>query len=309
MRRKFILFGAGGYVAPKHFKAIKDTNNDLVASYDVNDSVGILDTYFPNSKFFTNESKIIKYVEECNLNYKTKIDYMVICTPNYLHESQIRLGLRMNLNVICEKPLSLNPENMKLIKKIENKTKKKCSPILQLRLHPKIKILKKQIKKNNNIELIYITPRGQWYHQSWKGKDEKSGGIETNIGIHFFDMLIWIFGDCQSIKILYRDSKKSFGVLKLKKATVKWYLSIDKKDLDKISKNKKSFRKLIANGKDVDFTEGFDQLHTESYNKIIKNKGFNVSNAFKAVELVHKIRNSNQKGSIKNIKNFITKFK
>ncbi len=309
MKKKFILYGSGGYVAPKHFKAIKETNNDLVASYDINDSVGILDSYFPNSKFFTNEAKIIKFVEEKNLNNKTKIDYMVICTPNYLHESQIRLGLRTNLNVICEKPLSLNPKNIKLIKKIEKKTKKKCYPILQLRLHPKIKLLKKQIKKKNNVELIYITPRGQWYHQSWKGKEEKSGGIETNIGIHFFDMLIWIYGDCISFEILYRDSKKSFGIMKLKKATVKWYLSIDKKDLDKISKNKKSFRKLIANGDSVDFTEGFDQLHTESYNQIFKNKGFSISNASKAVEIVHKIRNSKQKGSIKNLEKYISKFK
>lgn len=309
MKKKFVLFGAGGYVAPKHFKAIKDTNNDLVASYDVTDSVGILDSYFPNSKFFTDETKIVRFIEKSNLNLKSKIDYIVICTPNYLHESQIRLGLKTNLNVICEKPLSLNPENIKLIKKIEKTSKKKCFPILQLRLHPKIKLLKKQAKKTNNIvELIYITPRGQWYHQSWKGKDEKSGGIESNIGIHFFDMLLWIYGDCQSFKILYRDDKKSYGIMKLKRATVKWYLSIDKKDLNKISKNKKSFRKLIANDEDVDFTEGFDQLHTESYNQIFKNKGFSVDDATKAVELVYKIRKSNKHGNIKNINSYIKKF-
>ena len=305
-KKNFVLFGAAGYVAPKHLKAIKETGNNLIASYDVSDSVGIIDSYFPNSKFFTNESKIVKFIEKSNLSKKNKIDYLVICTPNYLHESQIRLGLKSNLDVICEKPLCLNPKNLFLIKKIESKTKKKCYPILQLRLHPQIIDLRKNInKKKNIIDLVYITPRGQWYYQSWKGQEDKSGGIESNIGIHFFDMLLWIYGKCKSFKVIYRDQTRSHGILELNKATVKWYLSIDGNDLKKIKSKNKSHRILKANGQEVNFTDGFDKLHTTTYKKIISKKSFLIDDTIESIELVHKIRKAKQYGNIKDVEKYI----
>ena len=234
--KNFALIGAAGYIAKRHVEAIKSINGNLIMMCDPNDNVGYIDSLFPNCKYFKEIERFDRQLNRFDFQ-NDKIDYVSICSPNYLHDSHIRLSVRNNCNVICEKPLVLKTEHLNMLKEVEAKYNKKVLTILQLRLHPVIKELKKQVQNSNEkfkIKLKYITPRGMWYDYSWKGDIDKSGGVLFNIGIHFFDMLIWIFGDCQSFKILYRDSKKSFGVLKLKKATVKWYLSIDKKDLKKI---------------------------------------------------------------------------
>ena len=225
---KFGLIGAAGYVAPRHMQAIKDTGHELVIALDPNDSVGVLDKYFPDCKFFTQAERFDRHIMK-----HEKLDFISICSPNYLHESHCKLAMRLGANVICEKPLTTNVENIDQIHMVETQMGRKVFNILQLRLHPSIKILKHMIKKKEfyNVDLKYITPRGPWYFQSWKGKEGQSGGIETNIGIHFFDMLIWLFGDVEKFEVKTRNEKKSYGILTLEKAKVTWFLSLDIKDL------------------------------------------------------------------------------
>ena len=266
-------------------QAIKNTGNELVVALDINDSVGILDSYFPDCKFFTRQESFDRHIIK-----NEKLDFMAVCSPNYLHEAHCKLGLRVGANVICEKPLSLTIENLIQLQKIEKESQRKIYSILQLRLHPSIRILKYMIDRNKhyNVHLDYITPRGPWYFQSWKGKEEKSGGIETNIGIHFFDMLIWLFGNVLSFHISNRNKRQSSGVLILKHATVSYFLSLDKKDLS--DPNQKFYRNMTVNGAEIRFDNIFSELHTESYIQILNGNGFDIHDSKKAIDLVQKIR-------------------
>jgi len=294
--KNFALIGAAGYIAPRHLQAIKETGNNLVAALDKFDSVGIMDSYFPAADFFTEFERFDRHLDKLK-RLGQKIDYVSICSPNYLHDSHIRFALRHHADAICEKPLVLNPWNVVALEEIEKETGKKVFTILQLRLHPSIIQLKKEIESSPadqvfDVELTYITSRGKWYHHSWKGDEAKSGGIATNIGIHFFDMLLWVFGDVKSLKIDNTDPDKASGYLQLKRARVKWMLSINENDLpaDVRAKGKRTFRSLKMSGKEVEFSDGFTDLHTKSYNEILAGRGFGLIDAKPSIELAHEIR-------------------
>jgi UDP-N-acetyl-2-amino-2-deoxyglucuronate dehydrogenase len=282
---KFALIGTAGYVAPRHMKAIKETGNELVAALDPCDSVGILDSYFPNCKFFTDEKRFDRHIMR-----EGGVDYFSICSPNYLHESHCKMGLRLGSNVICEKPLALCTHNIEQIRKVEEQMNKNVYTILQLRLHSTIKELKEKIDQNKyyDVELSYITPRGPWYLQSWKGRVGQSGGIETNIGIHFFDMLLWIFGPCYRYDLEYHDDRISEGILYLKSAKVRWHLSIRREDLP--DQNLKFFRSIKVDGKELRFDDIIADYHTESYNRIFEGNGFSIDDAAPSIQLVSSIR-------------------
>lgn len=295
--KNFALIGAAGYIAPRHMKAIKDTGNNLIAALDKNDSVGILDSYFPSADFFTEFERFDRHIEKLK-RQGIKTDFVSVCSPNYLHDSHIRFGLRVGANVICEKPVVLNPWNIDALMEIEQETGNQIFTILQLRLHPAIIGLKKKIdslpkEKKHLIELTYITSRGHWYNASWKGDIHKSGGIATNIGVHFFDMLMWIFGDVTENYVSADTPQSSSGYLELEKATVNWTLSIDANTLpDEIkAAGKRTYRALNIDGENLEFSDGFTELHTQSYNEIIEGRGFPISETRKAIELVHNIRN------------------
>ena len=294
--KNFVLFGSAGYIAPRHMKAIKETGNNLVASFDPHDGVGIIDNYFPNSKYFKEFEIFDRFVEKF-IQEGNKIDYVSICSPNYLHDAHVRYGLRIGADIICEKPLVLNPWNVGALETIERKSKKKINCILQLRHHPDIISLKNKIKNDNlnyhEVSLNYITSRGSWYLNSWKGDISKSGGLSTNIGIHFFDMLIWIFGDVDNVIIKNKTEKTVKGILELKNAKVDWNLSIDSDLIP--SKYKKlgqrTFRSIKVDDKEIEFSSGFVDLHTISYKNIINGKGFGTNDAKKSIDLVSRIRN------------------
>ena len=295
--KNFALIGAGGYIAPRHMKAVKDTGNNLIAALDKHDSVGILDSYFPEAEFFVEFERFDRHIEKLR-RLGTQTDYVAVCSPNYLHDAHIRFGLRIGANVICEKPLVLNPWNIDGLKEIEKETGKNISTILQLRLHPAIIALREKVQKNSSgkkyeIDLRYITSRGHWYHISWKGDSQKSGGIATNIGIHFFDMLIWIFGDVKINEVHQHTAETASGKLELERANVNWFLSIDANTLPAEIKQsgKRTFRSLTIDGEAFEFSEGFTELHTRSYEEILKGNGFPVEEARKSIELVHAIRN------------------
>jgi len=294
--KNFVLIGAGGYIAPRHMKAIKDTGNNLLAALDKHDSVGILDSYFPEADFFTEFERFDRHVEKLR-RQGIHTDYVSVCSPNYLHDSHIRFGLRIGADVICEKPVVLNPWNIDALIEIEKETGRNVYTILQLRLHPAIIALREKIRKGPtdkkySVKLHYITSRGHWYHTSWKGDIQKSGGIATNIGVHFFDMLLWIFGDVKENKILQHTNDTAAGTLELEKANVDWFLSIDANTLpDEVKKEgKRTFRTLTIDGDAFEFSEGFTELHTRSYEEIIAGRGFPVSETKKAIEIVSKIR-------------------
>ncbi len=289
----FALIGVAGYVAPRHLQAIKDVGGNLIAALDPHDSVGILDKYFPDCKFFTSQERFDRHIS--NLALKgINTDYISICSPNYLHESHCKLALRLGANAICEKPLILNPDNINQLIDIQTKTKKKIYNILQLRLHPDLIELKKTInnKQYYNVDLKYITPRGNWYDYSWKGNEKRSGGIETNIGIHFFDMLIWLFGNVERFVIKKRNRKISSGILHLENAKVEWFLSIDKQYLPEGSN---FYRSIKVNNNEIRFDNVFSDLHTESYKRILNGDGFEIEDVIKSIELVSNIRNEELK--------------
>jgi UDP-N-acetyl-2-amino-2-deoxyglucuronate dehydrogenase len=295
--KNFALIGAGGYIAPRHMKAIKDTGNKLIAALDKHDSVGILDSYFPEAEFFVEFERFDRHLEKLK-RLGVHTDFVAICSPNYLHDAHIRFGLRIGANVICEKPLVLNPWNIDGLAEIEKDTGKKIFTILQLRLHPAIIALRERIQKNfagkkYEIDLRYITSRGHWYHISWKGDSQKSGGIATNIGIHFFDMLIWIFGNVKSNEVVQHSRETASGKLELEKANVNWFLSIDVNTLpnDIRQAGKRTFRALTIDDEEFEFSEGFTELHTRSYEEILKGNGFSIEESRKSIELVHAIRN------------------
>jgi UDP-N-acetyl-2-amino-2-deoxyglucuronate dehydrogenase len=295
--KNFALIGAGGYIAPRHMKAIKDTGNNLIAALDKNDSVGILDSYFPEADFFTEFERFDRHIEK-QKRKGIKTDYVSVCSPNYLHDSHIRFGLRIGANVICEKPVVLNPWNIEALEEIEKETGNSIFTILQLRLHPAIIALKQKISaipagKKHQVELQYITSRGHWYQTSWKGDIHKSGGIATNIGVHFFDMLMWIFGDVVENNVIQHTDTTASGNLVLENANVNWMLSIDANTLPPDVKlaGKRTYRTLNIDGEGFEFSDGFTELHTQSYAEIIAGRGFPISETRKAIELVQKIRN------------------
>ena len=295
--KNFALIGAGGYIAPRHMKAIKDTGNKLIAALDKHDSVGILDSYFPDANFFTEFERFDRHLEKLK-RQNVPVDYVSICSPNYLHDAHIRFGLRIGAHAICEKPIVLNPWNIDALEEIEQETGRSVYTILQLRLHPAIIALKEKIAaaepgKKFNVDLTYITSRGNWYFASWKGDIEKSGGIATNIGVHFFDMLIWIFGDVVQNDVLEHGRDTASGMQELEKAVVNWKLSINENMLPAAirQEGKRTYRQLSINDEAFEFSEGFTELHTISYQQILSGQGFKLSDTRKAIQLVHDIRN------------------
>jgi len=300
--KNFVLIGAAGYVAPRHMRAIKDTGNNLVAALDNNDSVGIIDSYFPEAAFFTEFERLDRHVSKL-IHNGIKIDYVAVCSPNYLHDAHIRFGLRIGADVICEKPLVLNPWNVRALQEIEKKTGNQVFTILQLRLHPALMELKREVEQAPpghifDIDLTYITSRGNWYYTSWKGDEGKSGGIATNIGIHFFDMLNWIFGDIQENEVHVHTHDRAAGYLSLERAQVRWFLSINYNTIpDPIKETgARTYRSITVDGKEVEFSTGFNDLHTMSYQDIMKGGGFTLHTASNAISIVHDIRNAEPVG-------------
>lgn len=297
----FGIVGVAGYIAPRHLQAIKETKNNLICAFDPNDCVGIMDSYFPNADFFTEFERFDRHVDKLR-RAGNGLDYISICSPNYLHDSHIRFGLRSGANVICEKPLVLNPWNIDALEIMQQETGKKVYNVLQLRLHPSIvrlkntitNILQKQPDKVFEVDLTYITSRGKWYFISWKGDIAKSGGIATNIGIHFFDMLLWIFGDVKENIVNILNANSAGGILSLNNARVRWFLSVDNTNLPKeiLEQNQRTFRVICIDGKEIEFSEGFTDLHTQSYEEILRGNGFELGVARDSIELVHKIRNA-----------------
>ena len=300
--KNFVLIGASGYIAPRHMKAIKETGNNLIAAYDPYDGVGIMDSYFPETHFFTEFERFDRHIEKIKRT-GIKIDYVSICSPNYLHDSHIRYGLRIGADVICEKPLVLNPWNVDALIELENEYQNKVSTILQLRHHESILALKEKVDqgpndKIYNIDLTYITSRGNWYFSSWKGNEEKSGGIASNIGVHFFDMLQWIFGPMKSSSIDIKTKDTNSGTLRFKQAKVNWYLSINTENLPQKAKDQglPTFRTLSIEGEEIEFSKGFTDLHTISYQKILNGEGYGLSDAKNSIEIVSQIRNQKVNG-------------
>jgi len=300
--KKFAIIGVGGYIAVRHLKAIKDTHNVLLASLDRSDSVGIIDSYFPDSHFFVEYERFDRHIDKLR-RAGTQIDYVSICSPNYLHDSHIRFALRSGANAICEKPLVLNPWNIDALQEIEAESGKKITNILQLRLHPVLIDLKKRMDekvpdKKVDIDLTYITSRGNWYFTSWKGELQKSGGIATNIGIHFFDMLIWIFGGVQHNIVHVMQPNKASGFLELEKARVRWFLSLDGSDLPNAVKEngKRTYRSISMNEQEIEFSEGFTDLHTKSYEEILAGRGFGMMESKASIETAYVIRNASPVG-------------
>jgi UDP-N-acetyl-2-amino-2-deoxyglucuronate dehydrogenase len=294
--KNFALIGVAGYIAPRHLQAIKVTGNNLVAALDKSDTVGVMDSYFPNADFFTEFERFDRHLDKLRRK-GTKIDYVSICTPNYLHDSHIRFALRHDADAICEKPLVLNPWNVDALEEIQKETRRRVFTILQLRLHPSIIALREKVRNSPpekvfDIDLRYITSRGHWYQISWKGDVSKSGGIATNIGIHFFDMLIWVFGSVKDVKVTSLQSDFAEGYLQLEKANVKWFLSINYDHIppDVKAKGKRTYRSLTMEGKEIEFSEGFADLHIKSYEEILKGNGFGLDEARPSIGLVHQIR-------------------
>ncbi|MCL4142779.1 UNVERIFIED_CONTAM: hypothetical protein GTU68_018026 [Idotea baltica] len=293
--KNFVLIGAAGYIAPKHMRAIKETGNNLLAALDPNDSVGILDSYFPDADFFTEFERFDRHIEKLKRN-DINIDYVSVCSPNYLHDAHIRFGLRIGASVICEKPTVLKPWNLDALIDLEKEYSGQVFNILQLRLHPEVIKLNEYVKnsaqKEFKVNLTYITSRGKWYKYSWKGDDQKSGGIATNIGIHFFDMLIWIFGGVKKSEVTRMDTQTGQGILTLERAKVKWTLSTDNDELpDSIKAAKlRTHRVITVDGHSLDLSKGFDDLHTESYQQIIDGHGFDLQEVKKSIALVNRIK-------------------
>jgi len=297
--KNFALIGAAGYIAPRHMKAIKETGNNLVCALDPYDGIGIMDSYFPEAAFFTEPERFDRHLDKLRRRGDTKIDYVSICSPNYLHDAHIRMALRNDAHAICEKPLVLNPWNLDALQEIEQETGKNIYTILQLRLHPAIIELREKVNKEKgngkvfDVDLTYITSRGKWYFTSWKGDIHKSGGVATNIGVHFFDMLGWIFGDFKGVELEINKPEKAGGKLYFEKANVNWFLSVDDKDLpaEAVNAGKRTYRKINIEGQQLEFSDGFTDLHTQSYKDILAGGGFGIKDVKKAIDIVSGIRN------------------
>jgi UDP-N-acetyl-2-amino-2-deoxyglucuronate dehydrogenase len=297
--RRFALIGAAGFVAPRHMKAMKDTGNVLVAALDPNDCVGVLDNYFPEANFFTEFERFDRHIDKLRRK-NAKVDFVSICSPNYLHDSHIRFTLRSEAHAICEKPLVLNPWNVDALAEIEAESGSRIFNILQLRLHPSIIALREKVARaggaTHDVNITYITSRGRWYHSSWKGELAKSGGIATNIGVHFFDMLSWVFGVVESSTVHLNRADCAAGYLQLKNARVRWFLSINAEHLPDTQKRKgqRTYRSITLGGHEIDFSDGFADLHTESYRHILSDGGFGLEEARSAIETIHRIRGAQE---------------
>lgn len=294
--KNFVLIGAAGYIAPRHLKAIKDTGNTLVAAMDVNDSVGIMDSHFPDAEFFTEFEDFTAFVEDQKIK-GVKIDYVSICSPNYLHVHHMKWALKQGIDVICEKPLVLNAKDLDELKIYEERFGAKVNSILQLRLHPSIIAFRDKIQalpagEVVDVDLTYMTSRGKWYLKSWKGFEQKSGGIATNIGVHFYDMLHFIFGDLKNNEIHYRDEMTACGYLEYERARVKWFLSIDATKLPEnaVKGEKLTFRSIRIGDEELEFSGGFTDLHTQSYERVLAGQGYGIDANRTAIETVEKIR-------------------
>ncbi len=300
----FAVTGVAGYIAPRHLEAITATGNRIVATLDPHDSVGIMDRYCPDARFFPEPERFDRHLEKLRrINEEKRVHWMSICSPNYLHDAHIRMAFRVGADVICEKPMVLNPWNLDALAELEGETGCRVWSVLQLRLHPSIIALKKRISedgpgKKYEIELTYITPRGPWYLNSWKGNMERSGGLATNIGVHFYDMLIWIFGAVENSEVHISEPTRCSGFLELEKARVRWYLSINRNDSPLLTKNNKpsTYRVISINNDELEFTSGFTGLHTKLYEKTLAGSGFGINDVRPSVELIHNIRKSNPIG-------------
>jgi UDP-N-acetyl-2-amino-2-deoxyglucuronate dehydrogenase len=290
----YALIGAAGYIAPRHMRAIAETGGNLAVAYDPNDSVGILDSHFPDAQFFTEFEQFDRYVNELRRRGQ-KIDFAAVCSPNYLHDAHCRFGLRAGANVICEKPLVLDAADIDALAEIEQETGRRIFTILQLRLHPAIIALRERFAKSSKrhkVELSYVASRGRWYHASWKGEDGRSGGLATNIGVHFFDMLGFVFGAVSRNEAHLREAERAAGFLECERADVSWFLSIDRNDLPESVRGKKTtFRSITVDGEEVEFSEGFTDLHTRSYEEILAGCGFGLDDVRTSIDIVSKFRN------------------
>ncbi len=299
--KRFALIGSAGYIADRHMKAIKETGNELVCALDKYDVMGKMDSWFPDAEFFLEIENLDKYMDDIRREGKP-VDYVSICTPNYMHPSHIRFALRNGAHAICEKPLVVYPHDMQIIKDIEAETGKHVYTILQLRYHPAIIALKKEIEnggsKMYDIDLSYITTRGKWYLKSWKGDISKSGGVATNIGIHFFDMITWIFGRVKENVVHLYTPDKAAGFLQLEKARVRWFLSLDYHDLPKTATDKgmRTYRSITVDGKEIEFSGGFTDLHTVTYQNILQGNGYGIDDARESIELTDFVRNAEPSG-------------
>lgn len=298
--KNFALIGAAGYVAPRHMMAIRDTGNNLVAALDPNDSVGIIDDYFPEAKFFTEYERFDRHIDKCHrAGSDNAVQYVSICSPNYLHDSHVRFALRSGADAICEKPLVLNYWNLDALKKIENETGCMVNTILQLRLHPSIMALREKVQAQRGdskyeVDLTYITSRGNWYLQSWKGEVNKSGGIATNIGVHFFDMLAFLFGARQDCLVHLNEPTKAAGYLEFEHARVRWFLSLDVNDVPAFCRKQgqRTYRSITVDSNELEFSSGFTDLHTRSYEEILAGRGFGLEENRSAIETVGAIRHA-----------------
>ncbi|SDX00575.1 UDP-N-acetyl-2-amino-2-deoxyglucuronate dehydrogenase [Ruegeria halocynthiae] len=295
----FALIGTAGYIAPRHMKAITDTGNTLLAALDTSDSVGIIDSHFPDAHFFTEFERFDRYVDMLRRRETSKVDYVSICSPNYLHDSHMRFALRSGADAICEKPLVLNPEDIDGLEMIEQATGQKVNTILQLRVHPSIIALREKIRNSSSdtkyeVDLTYVTSRGRWYLESWKGDVRKSGGIATNIGVHFFDMLHFLFGDLQENHVHLNAPTKAAGYLEFEHARCRWFLSLDVNDVPAEARETgaRTYRSITINGEEIEFSGGFADLHTRSYEEILKGNGFGLNENRPAIEMVSHIRNA-----------------
>ncbi len=315
MSKNFALIGCGGYVAPRHMKAIRDTGNTLVAAVDPFDSVGVLDRYFANVRFFTEFERFDRHIDKLRRkDAGDEIHYVSICSPNYLHDAHARFAMRIGSDAICEKPVVLNPWNIDALQELEDESHNRIYTVLQLRVHPSIIKLKAELEKakaqkKKEVVLTYITSRGPWYIQSWKGQIEKSGGLATNIGIHFFDMLLWLFGKIEHKEVHHDSPLKTGGYLDLENANVKWFLSIDRNDLPKeaVEKDQPTYRSITIDGEELEFSGGFTDLHTVVYQDILDGKGFGLEDARPSIILAHDIRNAKATGISPNAHPFLQK--
>lgn len=298
MAKNFAITGVAGYIAPRHVKAIRDTGNQLVAAVDPNDSVGFLDQHAFDVRFFTEIERFDRHLEKLRRGpEEQRVHYVSICTPNYLHDAHCRLALRVGADAISEKPLVVNPWNLDALQELEHETKRRIWTVLQLRIHPKLVALRNALRsqrpaERHDVVLTYITGRGGWYHVSWKGSEEKSGGIATNIGVHFFDLLWWLFGDVEACAVHVNGRKQMAGYIEFQRARVRWFLSVDPADLPFGAEPGKrtTFRSIVIDGEEVEFTDGFGDLHTRIYEEVLGGRGFGIDDARPSIELVHRIR-------------------
>ncbi|PKK83574.1 MAG: oxidoreductase [candidate division Zixibacteria bacterium HGW-Zixibacteria-1] len=315
MAKNFALTGVSGYIAPRHLKAIKDTGNFLIAAVDPHDSAGILDSYFEGVRFFTEFERFDRHIEMLRRKGENqRVHYVSICSPNYLHDAHARFALRVGADAICEKPLVLNPWNVDALAELENEFNQRIFTILQLRVHPSLVAIKEKLEKEppktkNDIRLTYVTSRGPWYLASWKGQIERSGGLPTNIGIHFFDLLIWLFGRAEFSEVHVSTVTKIGGYIELANARVQWFLSIDKNDVpaEILAKGQRTYRSITINGEEIEFSGGFTDLHTMVYQRTLDGHGFGLEDARPSIELVHKIRNAKEIGINLNTHPFLRK--